>query len=142
MINILVSTINNARGRDISLPYTLEIVDILRVLEKDGYIEIMGLKKGGREIKIRKIESIYSDNKVDMHLTQISKKGRRIYSNSRKKPGISVDTSLNTYIVRTNTGIRKASGLPEYEVDPRSKGEILIEVKLRNRKVPKGKSNI
>ena len=115
MIDKLVSTINNSRnrGRNVNLPYTLETINILRILEWEGYIKILEVDM--RNIKIEKIVE-------NLKLKQLSKKSRKIYSRSRSKL-ISLDDSIRTYIVRTNKGIKSGSLF-----ESSAKGELLIEV--------------
>lgn len=107
----LVVRLNTGNSNVIPCIYTLENISVLRVLQEEGFLDIL---------KIDYLKNcVYISKKAQLNFKLISKPSRRIYRSSQrlisglsnpgseaKKGKINIpDNGLNIFIVRTSKGI-------------------------------------
>ncbi len=81
--------VSNLAGKEIlSLPHSNYTEEILKTLEKTGYIKSFS-KKGKKAIKTLEIELAYEDGKSKIEgVQQISKNSRRLYTSAADVHGV------------------------------------------------------
>ena len=126
-ISDLLTRIRNAnlkRQATVDAPHSQFKVDLLNIIQKEGYIESFTINDG--KIKGQKIITInlkyYDQQPVITHIKRISKPGQRIYQSSKNLPKIL--NGLGIAVVSTSKGLLTSYAAKAQKLG----GEVICEI--------------